>query len=367
MPNLDPDALRRNITAGKLDRVYVFLGEDIKLVDRMVDALEATIDVADRPFAVDRIYACEATGTPVDIAASCRSLPMLGDKRLVIVMRAERLLKPKRAAKAGSAGTEDAAEDEASADEESTSIDFTALEDYLNSPSPFATLVFVATEIDRTRRFTKKLVEKAHIVTFGGIRTDPRSGPAGAGMAAAGARKFVVDEMTREGRTMEPAAVKVLVDRSGEDISKLRGDLERLLLYVGDRKAISAADVEEVAADGATVVDDWAVTNALGAGDAARGLRELALRLERGDSPHAIVGQLRWWVSNRLAESSPDRVKPALEALLRTDLALKSSGGDDQVLLERLVVELARGSQERRRTPDYTETRRHGVQGFRRN
>jgi DNA polymerase III delta subunit len=146
--------------------------------------------------------------------------------------------------------------------------------------------------------------------------------------------------MAREGRTMEPAAVKVLVDRSGEDISKLRGDLERLLLYVGDRKAISAADVDEVAANAATVQDDWAVTNALGAGDAARGLRELALRLERGDSPHAIVGQLRWWVSNRLAESSPDRVKPALDALLRTDLALKSSGGDDQVLLERLVVEL---------------------------
>jgi DNA polymerase-3 subunit delta len=252
-------------------------------------------------------------------------------------MRAERLLKPKRAAKAGN---DDLVEEEAAADDESTATDFTALEDYLASPSPFATLVLVATEIDRTRRFTKKLVEKAQVVMFGGIRTEPRSGPAGAGAAAAGARKFVTDEMAREGRTMEPAAVKVLVDRSGEDISKLRGDLERLLLYVGDRKAISAADVDEVAANAATVQDDWAVTNALGAGDAARGLRELALRLERGDSPHAIVGQLRWWVSNRLAESSPDRVKPALDALLRTDLALKSSGGDDQVLLERLVVEL---------------------------
>ena len=337
MPNLDVDALRRNINAGKLDRVYVFLGEDIKLVDRLVDAIEATIDAADRPFAVDRIYAGESTGTPVDIAASCRSLPMLGDRRLVIVMRAERLLKPKRAAKAGS---DDLVDEEASTEDESAATDFTPLEDYVASPSAFATLVFVATEIDRTRRFTKKLVEKAQVVTFGGIRTEPRSGPAGAGAAAAGARKFVLDEMAREGRTMEPAAVKMLVDRSGEDISKLRGDLERLLLYVGDRKTIGAADVEEVAADNATVQDDWAVTNAVGAGDAARGLRELALRFERGDSPHAIVGQLRWWVSNRLAESSPDRVKPALDALLRTDLALKSSGGDDQVLLERLVVEL---------------------------
>jgi DNA polymerase III delta subunit len=30
----------------------------------------------------------------------------------------------------------------------------------------------------------------------------------------------------------------------------------------------------------------------------------------------------------------------ALEALLRTDLALKTSGGDPRVLLERLVVEV---------------------------
>ena len=337
MPNLDVAALRKHLAAGTLERLYLFIGEDVKLVDRMVDAVEATIDVADRPFAVDRLYACESSGAPVDIAASCRSLPMLGDRRIVIVMRAERLLKPKRA---GKTGGDDPVEEEPSADDEPAATDVTPLEDYLASPSPFATLVFVATEIDRTRRFTKKLVEKAQVVTFSGIRTEPRSGPAGAGAAAAGARKFVLDEMTREGRTMDPAAVKVLVDRSGEDISKLRGDIERLLLYVGERKAIGVADVEEVAADGATVVDDWAVTNALGAGDAARGLRELALRFERGDSPHAIVGQLRWWVSNRLAESSPDRVKPALDALLRTDLALKSSGGEDQVLLERLVVEL---------------------------
>ena len=33
---------------------------------------------------------------------------------------------------------------------------------------------------------------------------------------------------------------------------------------------------------------------------------------------------------------------PAIEALFRTDLDLKSSGGDPRVLLERLVVELCR-------------------------
>lgn len=336
MPNLDPAALRKHLAAGTLARVYVFLGEDIKLVDRMVDAVEGTIDAADRPFAVDRVYATETGGTPVEIAAACRSLPMLGDRRIVIVMRAERLLKPKRA---GKASAEEVEEDE-SGDSDAAATDFTPLEEYVAAPSDFATLVFVATEIDRTRRFTKLLDKHGSVVTFGGIRAEARSGQAGVTDAQALARTFVQAEMVREGRTIDAAALKVLVERSGGDISKLRGDLERLLLFVGDRTTISGADADEVATDAATVQDDWAVTNAIGAGDAARALRELALRFDRGDSPHGIVGQLRWWVSNQLAQSAEDRVKPALDALLRTDLALKSSGGDDQVLVERLVVEL---------------------------
>jgi hypothetical protein len=56
---------------------------------------------------------------------------------------------------------------------------------------------------------------------------------------------------------------------------------------------------------------------------------------------HALVGQLRWWVSSKLVQARPERVKPSLGALLRTDLALKSSGGDERVLVERLVVELS--------------------------
>jgi DNA polymerase III subunit delta len=334
VPALSLDALRTQVKSGKLQRIYVFVGEDNKLAGRMVDALEATIEAGDRPFAVDRVYAGEAGGLPVDIAASCRSLPMLGDRRLVIVLRAERLLKPKRASR----NTEDVPDAEAADDEDGAAFDdLTPLEDYLAAPADFATLVFVATDIDRTRRFTKKLVDKGHVVAFGGIRaekaTDQRD-------ASAQAAQWVREEMTREGRSIEPAALQHLVARAGGDISKLRGDMERLLLYAQERATITADDVLEVASDGTTVQDDWGLTNAIGGGNAPQALREVALRFERGDSPHMMVGQLRWWVSNRLADGAPERVKTALDALLRTDLALKSSGGDPRVLLERLVVEL---------------------------
>jgi len=334
VPNLTLDALRTHIKTQDLQRVYLFVGEDVKLADRMVDALEGTVNEADRPFAVDRVYAGEAGGLPVDIAASCRSLPMLGDRRLVIVMRAERLLKPKRA---GKASDDEGEEGDESGDQESAASDMTPLEDYLADPSDFATLVFVAGEIDRTRRFTKQLVAKGLVVEFGGIRADR---PAGQRDADATATQWVREELAREGRTIEPAAVRMLVSRAGGDISKLRGDLERLLLFAQERPTITLADADEVATDAAGVQDDWGLTNAISAGDAARALREVALRFERGDSPHGLVGQLRWWVSNKLVDGAPDRVKDALAALLRTDLALKSSGGEDRVLVERLVVEL---------------------------
>ena len=62
--------------------------------------------------------------------------------------------------------------------------------------------------------------------------------------------------------------------------------------------------------------------------------------------PVMLMGQLRW-----VAEQLPaSRLRNAIEALFRTDLALKSSGGEPRVLLERFVVELC---EERKRAgPD---------------
>ncbi len=140
-------------------------------------------------------------------------------------------------------------------------------------------------------------------------------------------------------RSISPPALGRLVDAAGDDINKLRDDIGRLVLFGGNRTALTADDVDAVTS-GDGVVDDWGVVNAIGEGDAARALVEVGRRMDRGDSPHAIVGQLRWWVSNRLVEGAPERAKPAIDAVLRTDRALKSSGGEERVLLERLVVEL---------------------------
>jgi len=331
MPSLDPGALRKLIAARRLGSLHLLVGEDVRLVEQTVDEIEATIDAADRPFAVDRLFAGDSGGSPIDIAAAARVFPMLGERRIVVVLRAERLLKPKRSVKA-------AEMIETAEEAEEAAIEFGPLEDYLASPAPFTTLVFVATAVDRTRRFTKRVVEKAQVTEFAGL-TSPM------GMGRRDARAAVTlaqDQIARAGRTIDQPALQLLADRAGGDITKLRGDLDRLLLYTEGQDRISRSDVDEIAVAGLSVEDEWGVVNAIADGDAARALRETAVRLERGDSVHMMVGQLRWWVSSKLSQMRPDRVKPALEALLRTDLALKSSGGDERVLMERLVVDLTR-------------------------
>jgi DNA polymerase III delta subunit len=330
------DALRKHASARRLERLYLLVGEDVRRIEEAIGLIEGTIDAADHPFAVERAYAGEQGGSPIDIVDSARVLPMLGDRRIVIVMRAERFLKPKRATKPAEGVEIEPVDEEA----ESAAANLAPLEEYLKAPVPSATVVFVASDIDRGRRITRLLVEKSHVLMFAGL---DGANFAERSEARRAAERQVREDFERLGRTIDARAAKVLVDRAGGDISKLRDDTERLALYTEGQSAISLADVNEVSAIATDVDDEWAVVNAIADGDAARALRETGRRLDRGDSVHQLVGQIRWWVSAKLSLNAPARVKPAVEALLRTDLALKSSGGDERVLVERLVVELTAG------------------------
>ena len=63
---------------------------------------------------------------------------------------------------------------------------------------------------------------------------------------------------------------------------------------------------------------------------------ELGLALDAGRVPFFCWGRFGW----RRRSCRQPRCEAAIEAVFRTDLALKSSGGDPRILLERLVVEL---------------------------
>jgi DNA polymerase-3 subunit delta len=303
-------------------------------MSRLAGEMLGLVDEALRPFSTDRLYAGEKGGTPAAIVESARLLPMMADRRVVVVLRAEKLLKPKRRAKVGEpepAGDESA--------EVPAALD--VLEDYVREPVPETTLVLVAADVDRTRKIYKALQKHATIVECWGLKGG-REGTGELREAARIAAELVRRAVTAAGQDIEPAAVRLLADRAGTDIVRLRGDIDRLLLFTAGTAKITLADARQVVS-AETSQDDWAVTNAIARRDAPEALRQLALAIEAGGVPYQILGQLAWFVRDRMPASAQDRVPRAVDALFRTDLDLKSSGGDPRVLLERLVVELCRG------------------------
>jgi DNA polymerase-3 subunit delta len=296
---------------------------------RLSSDIAAIVEDDLRAFNLERLYASDREVTAQSIAEAARQLPMMASHRVVIVLRAERLLKPKRKAKDAETEDEDAGPSAASSD---------ALEAYLRAPESSTVLVFVASDVDRTRRLYKQLQKSATIVECWGLKAG-KDARVDLRQVARQAEQLVRATVAEAGQQIDPAAARLLAERAGTDIAQLRGDLERLMLYAAGKPKISLADAREVVT-AASSQDDWAVTNAIRDGDAGRALRELALSLESGAVPYMVLGQLGYFVREKLPGIDPARVPAAVEAMFRTDIDLKSSGGDPRVLLERLVTEL---------------------------
>jgi DNA polymerase-3 subunit delta len=169
-----------------------------------------------------------------------------------------------------------------------------------------------------------QLLAEARVVDCGSIESE------------ADAARWVKARAAREGVQLEPAAVQALVERAGLDLVRLRSGLERVALYAMGQAVVTADDVRRAVAAGPEAEADFGIAKAIWRDDLREAVRQLGLALEAGAVPVMVMGQLR-----AAAERLPaPRVPRAIEAVLRTDLALKSSGGEERVLLERLVVEL---------------------------
>jgi DNA polymerase-3 subunit delta len=258
-------------------------------------------------FNLERLYGGEAS---VDaLMESARTLPMMSPRRVIIVLEAEKLLTPKRESKASEAEQE-------------------RLEEFLKAAPSHSTIVFVCGPLDSRRRVVKLLLKDAQVVDCGTIED------------AAAADRWVKTRAARDKLPLDAGAVRALIDRAGPDLVRLRSGLERVALYALGQSTITADDVRQAVPAAPDAQADFGVAKAIWRNDARSALRELSLALDAGAVPVMMMGQLR-----TAAEKLPaPRVKAAIDAVMRTDLALKSSGGEPRVLLERLVVELCVGT-----------------------
>jgi DNA polymerase-3 subunit delta len=281
----------------------MLVGEDDAEKSAVATEFADMVDEGLQAFNVNRLYGGEMKVD--DLVEASATLPMMAPRRIVIVLEAEKLLIPKRESKA--------------ADEEQE-----RLEAFLGAPPSHATVVFVCGDLDLRRRLVKLLIKEAQVVDCGTIED------------ASDAERWVKARAAKLGAPLEPAAVRALVERAGLDIARLRAGLDRLALYALGESTITAADVRQVVSAGPDAQENFGVANAIARNDTAKALHELGLALDAGTTPYMMLGQLRL-AAERLA---PARIRPAIEAVFRTDLAVKTSGGDPRVLLERLVVEL---------------------------
>ena len=303
MPALSAAALHEQIVSGETAPLYVLIGADEVEKSAVAGGFDDIVNEGLRAFNVDRLYGGEIAVD--DLVQATATLPMMAPRRVVVILEAEKLLIPKRESKA--------------AEEEQE-----RLEAFLKAPPPHATTVFVCGPLDQRRRAVKLLMKEAFVVDCGTIDDDVE------------AERWVTARAGALGVALEAAAVKALVQRAGLDIVRLRAGLERLALYAMGQPKITAGDVRQAVPAGPEAQADFGIANAIKRNDVADALHELHLALDAGAMPVMIMGQLRV-----AAERTPGRrVKNAIAALFRTDLALKSSGGEPRLLLERLVVEL---------------------------
>src|SRR3954470_6401772 len=332
MPQLAPADVRAALAKRTPAPVYLILGDDEAEMSRLAADLMSVVEDELRAFNVDRLYAGEKGTSPLAIVEAARMLPMMGDRRVVVVLRGEKLLKPKRKSK--NADVEEDGEEGGDAPS-----DLDPLTAYLQSPVPSTTLVLVSTDVDKTRRAGKALYKHAAVVECWGLKNEKNPRFTDFRAAARKAEEMVRRTVAEAGQQIEPAAAKLVAERAGVDIIRLRGDVERLLLYAAGKPKITLADAQEVVSAEAAH-DDWAVTNAIASRNTAEALRQLSLAMDAGAVPYMLLGQLGWFVRDKLPNVDVRRVPHAIDALFRADLDLKSSGGDPKVLLERLVVEL---------------------------
>jgi DNA polymerase-3 subunit delta len=323
-----PAEVRKQIKSGKTGPLYLLEGDDLQSRHDLALEFAGLVDEGLQAFNVESFYANEASNAAGRdqligaLLSTARTLPMMAPRRVVIVHEAERLLAPRR----GRDEEDDLAEKTAGPQKSQRrgATPAEELEAYVENPEPMTTLIFVAGALDANRRIVKLLRRHADVVDCGTLH-DPRE-----------AAIWITRRLEKDELTIEPKAIAQLLAATGMTLGRIRPEIDKLILYASGESTITAAHVREVVLPQEESEGTFALMDAVQTANASRALREISALIEGGVQPFVILGQLRA-ATIRLR---PDRVKNGLEAVMRTDVAIKSSAGTPQHLLECLAVEL---------------------------
>lgn len=254
-----------------------------------------------------------------------------------------------------------------------------AIEEYCKDPNPDALLILVADHIsipadirkmeitnkERYQRIRETLGQYCGIVELSQVEEGEAVG-------------WLTDYASARGVKIDADAARELVDTLGGDMMMISNELEKLILYVAEKKRIRLGDVESMVL-AAKQRSLYELTDAISAKDRGRALETLDAILSAGDGDEAAIGHLYmlaktfrqmlviternvrdtrmlWaalWQGFRVPPfAAEDIIKQArrykskreltraIRLIAKTDLALRSNPPSKRLVLEKLVLDL---------------------------
>jgi DNA polymerase-3 subunit delta len=234
---------------------------------------------------------------------------------------------------------------------------------YVADPNPSACLVLIGEKVDTRFKAFQTLKKAGFLHEFAPLRD--REVPA-----------WLMSEARRRKIAIRPDAASMLSDAAGPDLGTLAQALEQLQLFAGVQQTITADDVETLIAP-TRQRSVFELTKAIAEGEVTRALciltnmfrnREPALRVQfmlarqlrqiwkaksllaaglSRDQIAAGVGIPPFFVDDVIGPArrmSEEALSRGLERLFQADRALKSSRIDGEILLSRLVQQIAQSA-----------------------
>jgi DNA polymerase-3 subunit delta len=323
--------LKNILQAGSLPGLILLYGQESYFVEEGLRAIRnAVVRPEDRDFNLTQFHGRDFKA--IDVVEQARTFPVFADRRLVIIKNVH----------------------EASADQ------LDGLLTYIEDPVPETVLLLTAEKIDARRKIFQVLKKTGTAIEFKKIYENQLP-------------TFVRDLAKSFNVTLTGEGLKLFCKRVGTNLVEVQGELEKLVGYLGDRDLADENDVAAIVSD-TRIESVFDLTDALGRGDISTALKLLDRLLSEGQAPLMVLAMMTrhfrqmWKIKELTAQKVPQNEFPkrvgvspyflrgllqqasrfsgqhyrqVFDQFLTTDLALKSSGGDPKMYLEKLVLEIA--------------------------
>ena len=257
-----------DVASGRLRPAYVFIGDEVFFRDHCREALLQHLVPAElREFSLHEVDLAEVR--MAEILDRARTPSLMAPFQVFFIRGVKALY--------GRGSHEE---------------EFKAIEKYVEHPNPAAVLIFVADHLsipadvrrmeladrDRYERIRETLGEYCGIVEL--ARVEESDGI-----------RWVMEKAQQENVKIEQDAARELVDALGADMMLVSRELEKLVLFAGEKKRVTLGDVETLVL-AAKQRSLYEFTDAISAKDKSRALVVLDALLSTGEGDESAIGLL---------------------------------------------------------------------------